>query len=72
MRCLGWGLDAAGECQARCRNLAQFIGGFGAGTPGRSRGTQTRSAPGETVQVTGVDISIDSPSTPTGICGSPG
>ena len=36
--------------------------------PGRSRGTQTRSAPGLTVQVTGVDIITDSPSTPTGIC----
>ncbi|MGO8895374.1 MAG: hypothetical protein ACLP8X_39555 [Streptosporangiaceae bacterium] len=55
---------------ARYRSLAQSFGGFGAGTPGRSRGTQTRSARGETVQVTGVDISIDSPSTPTGICGA--
>src|SRR6516225_10657298 len=60
----------AGRPPARCRSLAQFTGGFGAGTPGRTRGTQTRSAPGETVQVTGVDISIDSPSTPTGICGA--
>ena len=55
----GWGAPA------RCRSLDQFTGGFGAGTPGRSRGTQTRSAPGETVQVTGVDIKTDSPSTPT-------
>src|SRR6266567_740641 len=53
------------EMPARYRSLAQSLGGFGAGTPGRSRGTQTRSARGETMQVTGVDISIDSPSTPT-------
>src|SRR5208283_718076 len=52
---------------ARCRSLAQFTGGFGAGTPGRSFGTQTRSADGEIVQVTGVGIDTASPSTPTGI-----
>src|SRR5262249_59447834 len=52
---------------ASCRSLAQFFWGFGAGIPGRSRGTQTRSAPGVIVQVTGVDSSTASPSMPTGI-----
>ena len=52
---------------ASCRSLAQFTGGFGAGTPGRSLGTQTRSADEEIVQVTGVDIDTASPSMPTGI-----
>jgi len=32
------------RASARWRNLAQFTEGFGAGTPGRSRGSQTRSA----------------------------
>src|SRR5690242_21591655 len=44
------------------RSRAQLIGGFGGTTPGRSRGTQTRSAPGEMVQTTGVDIDSASPS----------
>jgi hypothetical protein len=57
---------------ATYRSPAQSPGGFGAGTPGRSRGTQTRSTPGQTAQATGADITIDSPSTPTGICGHHG
>ena len=52
---------------ARCRSVAQFTGGFGWGTPGRSDGTQTRSAPGRIVHTTGVGIDTASPSIPTGI-----
>jgi hypothetical protein len=58
---------AAGAGLRDAATRLQFTEDLGRGMPGRSRGTQTRSAP-EIVQVTGVDISIDSPSTPTGIC----
>jgi len=47
-------------------SLAQFTGGFGGAMPGRSRGTQTRSAPGRIVHSTGVGIDTASPSMPTG------
>ena len=39
-------------------------------TPGRSRGTQTRSAPGRISHRTGVGIDTASPSMPTGIRGA--
>jgi hypothetical protein len=38
----------------------------GGGTPGRCRGTRTRSAPGRIVQRTGDGSETDSPSMPTG------
>ena len=53
------------------RSRAQSTGGCGSGTPGRLRGTRTRSASGRIVQRTGVGIRTDSPSMPTGICGGP-
>ena len=43
------------------------VGGRGSGTPGRLRGTRTRSASGRIAQRTGVGIRTDSPSIPTGI-----
>src|SRR5215207_5775781 len=49
---------------------AQVSRPCGGRTPGRSRGRCTRSAPGRTVQRTGVDRCTDSPSMPTGTAGS--
>ena len=42
----------------------------GGRTPGRSRGSRTRSAPGRTVHRTGVDSRTVSPSMPTGTAAS--
>jgi hypothetical protein len=43
------------------------MAGLGGGTPGRSRGTRTRSTPGRIAQCTGTGIQTASPSMPTGI-----
>ena len=43
------------------------MAGLGGGTPGRSRGTRTRSTPGRIVQCTGTGNVTASPSMPTGI-----
>src|SRR5215469_3315085 len=49
------------------RNWTQFSGAFGGRTPGRWRGTRTRSAPGWIAHFTGAGKDTASPSIPTGI-----
>ena len=55
--------------EASCRSPGHSRAALGAVTPGRSRGTTTRSARGCMVQRTGVASKTVSPSMPTGIWG---
>ena len=56
--------------EASARSAGQSIPGLGGRTPGRSRGTRTRSARGRITHCTGVGIMTVSPSIPTGISGT--
>ena len=55
---------------ASCRSRGHSRAALGAGTPGRSLGTTTRSARGRMAHRTGAVSRTVSPSMPTGICGA--